>query len=190
MLAPSPITILIPLFLSIMLIVIYYFVRFKKIVKPFVTPIIIVSIFVNSTLWIFNGGINGSNIMIAFIILILGILVVPDKIKKYIIILFLVLNIILLLIQFNRPDWITNFPTETDRWIDNLITLIYSSYFIYLIIRFVHKNYTLERLKSEIKLMSLFLKKTEKECYIDTFCDKQDIVVPTIFHFIVHYFIK
>ncbi len=148
-LAPSPVTILIPLFISILLIVIYYFVRFKKIVKPFVTPIIIVSIFGNSILWIFNGGINGSNIMIAFIILILGILVVPVKTKKYIIILFIVLNITTLLIQFYRPDLITNFPSETDRWIDNLITFIYSSYFIYIIIRFVHKNYNVEKQRAE-----------------------------------------
>jgi hypothetical protein len=58
-LAPSPVTILIPLFLSVLLIVIYYFVRFKNIVKPFITPIIIVTLIGNSILWIFNGGING-----------------------------------------------------------------------------------------------------------------------------------
>jgi len=86
-LAPSPIAIMIPIFLSSLLIPIYYFVRFRKIVKPFVTPIIIVAIFGISTIWIFNGGINGSNIMPAFIILILGIFVVPLKTKKYIIIL-------------------------------------------------------------------------------------------------------
>jgi signal transduction histidine kinase len=166
MLADSPIAIIIPSFESILLIVIYYFVRFKKIVKPFVTPIIIVSIFGNSILWIFNGGINGSNIMIAFIILILGILVVPVKTKKYIIILFVVLNITILLIQFYRPDLITNFPSETDRWIDNIITLIYSSYFIYIIIRFVHKNYALERLKAEKSEIRLNQLNADKDRFI------------------------
>jgi signal transduction histidine kinase len=157
-LAPSTIAVIIPLLLSGSLIVIYYFVRFKKIVNPLVTPIVIVAIFGISTIWIFNGGINGSNIMPALIILILGILVVPTKIKKYIIILFIAVNILILLIQFYRPDLITAFPTETDRWIDNVITVIYSSYFIYLIISFVHKNYTLEKSKvekSEIRLHQL-----------------------------------
>jgi len=145
----SPISIIIPLILSVSLIAIYYFVRFKKIVDPFITPIIIVAILGISAVWIFNGGINGNNIVPAFIILVLGILVVPDKIKKYIIILFIAVNIFILLIQFYRPDLITNFPTETDRWIDNIITVTYSSYFIYLIIRFVHKYYTIERLRAE-----------------------------------------
>ncbi len=156
--SPSVIAIIILIFISVLLIVTYYFVRFKSIVKLFATPIIIIAIFGVSTIWIFNGGINGSNIMPAFVILILGIFVVPNKIKKYILILFIAVNIFILFIQFYRPDLITDFPTETDRWIDNVITLIYSSYLIYLIIRFVHKNYTLERFKvekSEIRLHQL-----------------------------------
>lgn len=157
-LAPSPIAVIIPLLLAILQLTIYYFVRFKKIVTPFVTPIIILAIIGISTIWIFNGGINGSNIMIAFGILILGLVVVPVKIKKYIFILFLAVNIFILLIQFYRPNWIINFPTETERWIDNFLTLLYSSFFIYLIMRFVHKNYNLERQraeKSELKLQQL-----------------------------------
>jgi signal transduction histidine kinase len=165
-LAPSPIAVIIPLILSVSMIAIYYFVRFKKIVNPFVTPIIIVAILGISTIWVFNGGINGSNIMLAFIILILGILVVPEKIKKYIIILFMAANIFILLIQFYRPDLIINFPTETDRWIDNIITVTYSSYFIYIIIRFVHKNYTLERLKAEKSEIRLHQLNVDKDRFI------------------------
>jgi signal transduction histidine kinase len=165
-LAPSFIVVIIPLLLSVAMIVIYYFVRFRKIVTPFITPIIIVAIFGISAIWIFNGGINGSNIMPAFIILILGILVVPTKIKKYIIILFIAVNIFILLLQFYRPDLIINFPTETDRWIDNIITLIYSSYFIYIIIRFVHKNYALERLKAEKSEIRLNQLNADKDRFI------------------------
>jgi two-component system sensor histidine kinase/response regulator len=130
-------------------IIIYYFVRFKKIVKPFVTPSIIISLFGISAIWLFNGGINGANIMPAFVILILGLVVVPAKTRKYIFFLFLALNILLLLIQFYRPDLIIGFPSETERWLDNLITLIYSSFLFLIIIRFIHTNYTQERLRSE-----------------------------------------
>jgi len=165
-LAPSPIAVILPLLLGVLELVIYYFVRFKKIVKPFVTPIIIVAILGISAIWIFNGGINGSNIMSAFVILILGILVVPDKIKKHIIIFFIAVNIFVLLIQFYRPDLIINFPTETDRWIDNIIALIYSSYFIYLIIRFVRKNYTIERLKAEKSEIRLHRLNADKDRFI------------------------
>ncbi len=44
-LVSSLISIIIPFLLSVSLIAIYYFVRFKKIVSPFITPIIIVAIF-------------------------------------------------------------------------------------------------------------------------------------------------
>jgi signal transduction histidine kinase len=104
--------------------------------------------------------------MPAFIVLILGILVVRVKTKKYIIILFIILNVTILFIQFYRPDLITNFATETDRWIDNLITLIYSSYFIYLIISFVHKNYTLEKLKAEKGELRLHQLNIDKDRFI------------------------
>jgi signal transduction histidine kinase len=165
-LAPSPVAVIIPLLLAVLQLTIYYFVRFKKIVTPFVTPITVAAILGISTIWVFNGGINGSNIMLAFIILILGILVVPEKIKKYIIILFIAANIFILLIQFYRPDLIINFPSETERWIDNIITLIYSSYFIFIIIRFVHRNYTLERLKAEKSEIRLHQLNVDKDRFI------------------------
>jgi len=75
-------------------------------------------------------------------------------------------NVIILLIQLKRPDLITNFPTETDRWIDNLLTLVYSAILIYLIIRFVHKNYTLERLKSEESEKKLIELNADKDRFL------------------------
>lgn len=165
-LAPSPLAVLIPIVLSLLTFIVYYYVRFKKIFTPFTTPLIVLAIFGISAIWIFNGGINGSNIMPAFIILILGILVVPDKTQKYILLLFIGINILILLIQFFRPDLITDFPTETGRWIDNLITFIFSSYFIYLIIRFVHKNYTNEKLKAEMGEKKLRQLNADKDRFI------------------------
>jgi signal transduction histidine kinase len=164
--ATSQIAVAIPLAFASLLMAIYYFVRFKKIVSPFVIPSIVIAIIGISITWIYNGGINGSNIMPAFIILIFGILVVPDKTKKYIIILFITANIAILLIQFYRPDLITNFQSETDRWIDNIITVIYTSYSIYLIISFIHKNYTLERLKAEKSEIRLNQLNADKDRFI------------------------
>jgi len=61
---------------------------------------------------------------------------------------------------------IINFSTETDRWIDNLITLIFTSYFIYIIIRYVHKNYTLERFKAEKSEIRLNQLNADKDRFI------------------------
>lgn len=165
-LGPSAVAIIIPLALSTSLSAIYYFVRFRKVVKQIATPIIIAAIIGISIVWIFNGGINGSNIMPAFIILILGLLVVPIRIKKYIITLFIAANVFILLIQFYRPDLIVNFSSETDRWVDNIITVIYCSYFIYIIIRFVHRNYTIERLKAERAAIKLKQLNDDKDLFI------------------------
>ena len=139
---------------------------FKMIVKPLIIPSIFASIFAIATIWIFNGGINGSNIMVAFIVLILGVLVFPIKTKKYLILLFIATNISILLLQFYRPDLITTFPTETNRWIDNLITFIFTSYFIYIIIRYVHNNYTIEKLKAENGEIRLHQLNADKDRFI------------------------
>jgi PAS domain S-box-containing protein len=141
--------VLVPSFLSVFLIVLYYFVRIKKKIDSFIVPSIVVALFAISTIWIFNGGINGSNIMPGFVVLILGIMVYPDKLKKYVLILFIVLNIIVYLIQLYFPAMVVNYESQTERWIDSLFTLIYTSYFIYLIIVFVRRQYVVERHKAE-----------------------------------------
>jgi signal transduction histidine kinase len=148
-LSTSLIAVIIPLLLSVLVLILYYFVRFKRIVEPVIIPIITVSIIGISTIWIFNGGMNGSNIMPAFVIFILGLVTVKDKTKKYVLLFFVAVNVFILLIQFYRPDLITDFPTETDRWVDYLLTFIYSSILIYFIISFVHKNYKIERQRAE-----------------------------------------
>jgi len=139
---------IIPLSLSFLLFIVYYFARFKQKIEAFKVPIILIALFSISVIWIFNGGINGSNIMPGFVILILGLVVFPDKRKKYVFLLFVALNIVIYLIQFFRPDLITNYSSETERWIDSLFTLIYTSYFIFLIVKFIHNHYTIERNRS------------------------------------------
>ena len=166
LLSTSIVAVLIPIFLSLLVLILYYFIRFKKVFEPVSFPVIFVSILGISTIWIFNGGINGSNVMPAFVIVILGLLIVRDREKKYVIILFLAANILIYLIQFYRPDLITNFPSETDRWIDHLITLVYSAILIYYIIRFVHKNYNIERLKAEESEKKLIQINIDKDRFI------------------------
>jgi PAS domain S-box-containing protein len=148
-LASSIIAGAVPLFLSIILILIYYLVRFKGIIEPIKIPIIIVSQIGISIIWVFNGGINGSNVMPGFVILMLQLVIVQNKQKGYVLFLFLFLNAIIYSIQLFRPDLITYFPSEFDQWLDSIITLFYTSCFIFLIVNFLHKHYTLERLKSE-----------------------------------------
>ncbi len=148
-LASQPVPVFIGILASSLLFILYYFVRFKGIFEPFVLPLILFSFLAISLIWIFGGGINGPNLMPGFVILILSLIIVSDKKKKYFIILFISLIIIIHLIQFYKPELITAYPSETNRWTDSLVTAIYSSFIIFLIIKFLHKNYTIERQRAE-----------------------------------------
>ncbi len=166
LLSDSLIAVLIPIGLPILLFALYFHVRFKKVIEPFSIFVITISLIGISVIWIFNGGINGSNTMPGFVILILSLIIVSERGKIYVICLFLALNITIYLIQLYRPDLITNFPSETERWIDSIFTLIYSSFFIYLIIRFLHNHYTYERLKVEESKKQLIQLNADKDRFI------------------------
>lgn len=136
--------------LFIILSTVYYLVRRNGQFNNFIAPLIIISFILFSIIWIFDGGMNGSNLYPGFVILILALIIVPDRNKKYVISLFIVNIIILYLIQYLKPELITKFSSENIRWADHFITAIYSSIFIFIIVKFLHKNYTIEKQKAEV----------------------------------------
>jgi PAS domain S-box-containing protein len=151
--------VIIPCSLSFFLIIFYYFLRIKRKIEPFVFPINALAIIGISVIWVFNGGIDGSNIMPGLVILILALITVQKAKKKYIIGLFSIVFIVAYLIQLYRPDLITPLPSAKNRWIDSLVTLLYTSFFIYLLVLFIHKYYNLEKQKSvesEKKYQTIF----------------------------------
>ena len=144
--------------ITCLLFVIYYLARFKGIIKPFIIPVILISFTGIFATWVFGGGMKGPNLLPALAILVLALIVVPEKKKKYFIQLFMGFVIVVYLIEYYRPDLIVGYPSETSLWIDSLATTIYSSFAIYLMIRFFHRHYTMERVKAEkneIKLIEL-----------------------------------
>lgn len=128
--------------------VLFYVVKFKGIYKPFVAPTITLAFMSIGLVWITDGGIDGTNLIVGFVALVLALVIVPNHNKKYVIISYLSLVLTLYLIQLYRPAWITPFATERARWIDGLITTLYSSVFIFFIVRFMHNAYTAERKKA------------------------------------------
>ena len=157
--------ILVALSLFLLLGVLYYFVRVKRIYKTFVGPLISFAFIGISIVWIMDGGINGSNLLVGFVILILALIIVPDRNKKYVISFFTALIVTIYLIQLYRPDLITDFSSEKARWIDSIITAIYSSLFIYFIIKFLHSSYNAERKKAnENELKFRALSENSQDC--------------------------
>ncbi len=150
--SPSAVVIIANIILLSSLVIIYWFAKIRKITEPLKIPIIIVSFLGIATVWVFDGGIDGPDMMIALLMLILALVIVPNRSKKYIISLFISIVAIIYLIQLIRPDLIVKIPSETNRWFDNFLTAIYCSFFIFLIIRFIHKHYTNERQRAEESL--------------------------------------
>jgi two-component system, sensor histidine kinase and response regulator len=152
--------------LTLVLSIGYYFVRFKGIIKPFVIPFIVIINGGFAISWLMVGGINGSNIILGMVVLILGLIIVQPASRKYILIVFILLLIGLYLIQFYRPELIPDFTDPTSRWIDSLSTAIYSSFFIFLIVKFLLNQYSIERSKAEENGEKLLQLNDDKDRFI------------------------
>ncbi len=147
--SPTKIAFIANITLFCSLIVIYWFAKFRKITEPFKMPIIIIAFFGIATIWVFDGGMDGPDMMIALVILMLALIIAPNRYKKFIISLFLSLIITIYLIERIRPDLIVKIPSASGKWFDSFLTAIYCSVFIYLIIQFMHRHYSLEKNKAE-----------------------------------------
>lgn len=157
-LTSSLISVIIPIALSVILMFVYYLMRFKNLFKPLFPAIIFFSFAGIAVIWINNGGLNGSNIIPALVVFMISLLGVSERHKVYVLITFLSIFLTIYFLQLNRPDLITDFPSEKDRWIDAVLILILSSFFIYLFLKFFHNNFNKERIKveeSEKKLLQL-----------------------------------
>jgi len=134
-----------PLFLAICTTILYYFVRFKNVYKPLAILSSLIGIIGIAVIWVYNGGIDGPNSMVAITILVLALVIVPHKAKLYILLGSLLANIIALLIQYYYPSAVVGYTSEFARWVDYLICTVYSSLFVFLIIKLIHKHYTTEK---------------------------------------------
>ena len=141
----TPIVFLIPWVLALGLVFLLYFVRYKKKYSQMVFPFAIIAFLGIGLVWINNGGYNGSNTLVLFMIFVLTLCILPTNRLNIIFIFFVFLLVSLHLYQYYYPDRITNFPNETTRFADTLITVIYGSAFVYLIISFLVRNYRKER---------------------------------------------
>lgn len=162
----SNILVIIGILMTCTFIVVYFPIRFKRTIDPFIIPLIVISFIGTSVIWIFSGGIEGSGIMIYVLALIFATIIAPAKFKKYVITLFLMGLIIDYLIQFYRPDLIMKFTSENKRWMSSLITVSYTSLIIYFIIRFLLSRYIRERKKTEENEKQLRLLNVDKDRFI------------------------
>jgi two-component system, sensor histidine kinase and response regulator len=151
---------------ALLLLVIYYFVRFKKIVKPFILPVLSIYFVDIVALWLYGGGMNSQNILIAFVLFILAIIIVPKSRKIFVMFVFIMLIVIFYMIQYFRPEFISGYNSETERWIDSFTTTLYSSLFIYLLLKYVLDHYNFERRRAEEGEKKLAILNEDKDRFI------------------------
>jgi len=142
-------TLIIPLVLGILLILLFYQVRFKKKAVKLVFPVFLASLIGVGVIWIFNGGYNGSNSFVMITIFVFAIVTSPNKRFSFIYFFFISLMLFLHAFHYYFPKAVVEFPDAKTRFIDSLITLLCSISFIFLMITFLIKNYRLERVVSE-----------------------------------------
>jgi signal transduction histidine kinase len=127
----------------------YYFVRFKKIYRPFIFLFVLFCLEAVTALYIYGGGMDSQNLLIMAILLILSLIIATDRNKVAVLVSFLVLISVLFTIERVRPEWIVPYGSTDAQWFDGFTTTLYSILFIYLIVRFLLKYYMLEKLKAE-----------------------------------------
>ncbi len=114
--------------LSITLIItsIFYFVGYRLIYSKnsFLFSFIIfitVSVFLIIYIWIFNGGIDGGNLLLVFAFYTILLFISRTKYAVYVIILYLVNTTALFYFEFNYPQYIVGYNSEQLRYIDIII---------------------------------------------------------------------
>ncbi len=142
-------------FLLAILLVMNYYMRYRKIIQPFIYIYVFIAILANAALWIFGGGLDSQNLMLLCITLILSLIIIPKKRWTIILVAYIALVLIQFYLQKSRPELITGYPSELARWIDGLTTTLYSIVFLFFIVQFLLKNYSFEKAKAERSESSL-----------------------------------
>ncbi len=136
-------------FIFVFLGIAYYFVRFRKVYKPFILMFVIVCMGAVTTLFVYGGGMDSQNMLIMTILFILSLIIVSRQARIAILTAYILLNSGLFMIERLKHEWIVPYNSHNEQWLDGITTTIYSVIFLYIIIQFLLRNYTFERVKAE-----------------------------------------
>lgn len=131
------------------------YVRRNQLDTKFAIIFFLISVFTFSYLWFFNAGYNGNTAVLIFVYFIVIVTILPVRYRIISFIVYSIMIVGLVTIQFMYPDLITHYDTEEQRYIDLAL-----GYFLYLILAFVIqntilKNYDDERRKGQAQNIQL-----------------------------------
>ncbi|MDN4164971.1 sensor histidine kinase [Cytophagales bacterium LB-30] len=137
--------------------------QFKLYNKSLVLFFSIFCLLCYSAVWFFNGGINGP---IGYIFLMsIAIFVGASPSKEYYMLgglVFLDL-IILYVLEYFNPQWITPYPDRATMYLDHTITILYSGFFILFSVIAYRITYQKEKEKNELQRIELESRNSELE---------------------------
>jgi MFS family permease len=123
--------IIIPLILGILLVFLFYLIRFKKKSRKLALPVYFLAFFGLGLTWVFNGGYNGANTYVMITVFVFALATSPNKRFFEVYLFFISLVFGLYFFHYFFPDRIVDFQSEKIRFTDTVFTLLYSVTFIY-----------------------------------------------------------
>ncbi len=146
---------------TLVMFIFYYISRKKKIFKPLITPFIIYSLIVLSTVWFFNAGSEGPVVFVYLVGLVLFVIITEGR-NRFFVITFFLLNLILLFfIEQKFPQLITPYESEFVKFYDVSITFLFSFVLIYFVVAILVKSYREEKVISTHQRDELIFQKNQ-----------------------------
>ncbi len=127
----------------------YYLSRFKLYYTPVLWVFIIFVLSLFPFAWFFNSGLLGSTNPVGLIVIVLFIIITKGRQKIFVSFLLITEILILIFIEYRKPELVTLYLTRDQQFADISITLGFSLVVLAAIIFFIMKNIDIERLKAE-----------------------------------------
>ncbi len=149
------------IFSTVVLFIFYYISRKIKIFKPLITPFIIYSLIILSTVWFFNAGSEGPVVFVYLVGLILFVIITEGKNRVIVITSFLLNLILLFYLERRFPNLITPYESDIVKFYDVTITFLFSFVLIYFVVALLVKSYREEKAISTSQRDELIFQKKQ-----------------------------
>lgn len=146
---------------TFVLFVFYYLSRKRRIYKALITPFIIYSLIVLSTVWFFNAGSEGPVVFVYLVGLVLFVIITEGKNRIITISCFLLNLLFLFYLEKRFPNLITPYESDFIKFYDVTITFLFSFILIYFVVAILVKSYREEKAISTLQQDELIFQKNQ-----------------------------
>ncbi len=146
---------------TFVLFVFYYLSRKRRIYKALITPFIIYSLIVLSTVWFFNAGSEGPVVFVYLVGLVLFVIITEGRNRIITISCFLLNLLFLFYLEKRFPNLITPYESDFIKFYDVTITFLFSFVLIYFVVAILVKSYREEKVISTLQQDELIFQKNQ-----------------------------